>query len=138
MKRFSNARQISFQPERPALTHISSCGRFKGERRGETHLSSKWDDFRRGVFRMRNELHDTSEQAIKVGLDHVGVGSRLNPSLLVSFNRQFVQGRTTVAGHARPNISQALERQCLGPLKKMLEEIGSEDSQTRERQWKGN
>jgi len=32
---------------------------------------------------MRNELLDTSEQAIKVGLDHVGVGSRLNPSLLL-------------------------------------------------------
>src|ERR1700730_17043463 len=61
------------------LTDISSCGGFKAERRGE-QLSSKWDDF---GFRMRNEMRDTSEQAIKVGLDHVCVGSRLNPSLHV-------------------------------------------------------
>ena len=30
-------------------------------------------------------MRDTSEQSIKVGLDHVCIGSRLNPSLLVRF-----------------------------------------------------
>ena len=65
-------------------SQISSCGGLKAERWGE-HLSFKWDDLGRGVFRMRNELRDTSQQAIKVGLDHVGIGSRLNPSPLVSF-----------------------------------------------------
>jgi hypothetical protein len=40
---------------------------------------------RDGVFRLRNELLDSSEQAIKVGLNDVIGGARLNPSLLVSF-----------------------------------------------------
>ena len=31
---------------------------------------------------MINEMPDTSEQAIKVGLDHVCIGSRVNPSHL--------------------------------------------------------
>ena len=34
---------------------------------------------------MKNELRDTSYQAIDVGLSHVGIGSGLNASLLISF-----------------------------------------------------
>ncbi len=34
---------------------------------------------------MTNKLLDTSEQAIKVGFDHVSIGSGLNSSLLVGF-----------------------------------------------------
>src|SRR4030095_3402131 len=37
------------------------------------------------AVRTRNKVLDPSEQAIEVGLDHVSICSRLNPSLLVSF-----------------------------------------------------
>jgi len=63
----------------------SSSEWFKGERRGETHLWSKWNDFRRDAFLMRHKLLNTFEQAIQVGLNQVSIRSRLNPALLVSF-----------------------------------------------------
>jgi len=55
-----------------------------------------------GAFRMRNELRDTSEQAIKVGLNKVGTGSCLNASLPIS-----VIGRAGIEKNRRVRVEVA-------------------------------